>query len=106
MDVDGGEIDLDLLPALSVLLEERNVTWAAQRLGITQSSLSAKLAKLRRALGDPLLVPAAEGRGMILTARAAALQAPWPPPSPRCARRSARPRRSSRPAAAGRSASP
>ena len=76
MDVDGNEIDLNLLPALSVLLEERNVTWAAQRLGLSQSALSAKLARLRRTMNDPLLVPAAEGRGMILSPRAASLREP------------------------------
>lgn len=76
MNVDGSEVDLDLLPALSVLLEERNVTWAAQRLAVSQSALSAKLARLRRAMNDPLLVPAVEGRGMVLTPRAAGLQAP------------------------------
>ena len=76
MEVDGSKVDLDLLPVLSVLLEERNVTWAAQRLGVRQSSLSSQLARLRRALGDPLLVPAVEGRGMVLTPRATALQAP------------------------------
>ena len=76
MDIDGSDVDLDLLPMLSVLLEERNVTWAAQRLGLSQSALSARLARLRRALNDPLLVPATEGRGMVLTPRAATMQAP------------------------------
>lgn len=76
MDINGSEVDLDLLPALNVLLEECNVTWAAQRLGLSQSALSAKLARLRRAMNDPLLVPTIEGRGMVLTPRAVALQAP------------------------------
>lgn len=50
------KINLNLLVALQVLLEERNVTRAAQRLHITQSALSKSLAQLRQLLGDPLLV--------------------------------------------------
>jgi DNA-binding transcriptional LysR family regulator len=49
-------LDPGQLVALNALLEEGNVTRAAQRLGITQSSMSHRLAQLRRALGDPLFV--------------------------------------------------
>src|SRR6516165_7336171 len=66
--------DLDLLLALDVLLRERHVTRAAARLGVTQSAVSQKLARLRSFFGDPLLVA---GRpAMVLTARAQALQSP------------------------------
>jgi DNA-binding transcriptional LysR family regulator len=48
--------DLSLLPSLDALLHERSVTKAAARLGLSQPSLSAALARLRRHYGDPLLV--------------------------------------------------
>ncbi|PWC39495.1 LysR family transcriptional regulator [Azospirillum sp. TSO35-2] len=69
-------IDLNLLVSLDTLLGELNVTRAAHKLGISQSALSAQLARLRALFGDPLLVPAGTGRGMIATARALDLQAP------------------------------
>lgn len=65
------KIDLNLLESLHVLLSERNVTYAAAKLGITQPALSAQLKKLRAAFDDPLLVKAESGRGMVLTPRAA-----------------------------------
>lgn len=66
------DLDLNLLVVLDVLLEERHVTRAAARLGTTQSTLSSALARLREALGDPLLVRTA--RGMIPTPRAMEMQ--------------------------------
>jgi DNA-binding transcriptional LysR family regulator len=48
-------LDLNLLVALNALLEERNVTRAGQRLGLSQPSTSALLARLRRHFGDDLL---------------------------------------------------
>ena len=39
--------DLNLLVAYEVLLEERSVTRAAQRLNVTQSAMSASLKRLR-----------------------------------------------------------
>lgn len=68
--------DLKLLVALDVLLEHGNVTRAAQQLGISQPALSAQLARLRDFVGDPLLIPARGGRGMVLTAQASAMKAP------------------------------
>ncbi|WP_227519996.1 LysR family transcriptional regulator [Mangrovitalea sediminis] len=68
--------DLGLLVSLSVLLEEANVTRAAERLHMTQPALSAQLSRLRRLFDDPLLIPASSGRGMVLTARAQALRDP------------------------------
>ena len=66
--------DLALLPALDALLTEGNVTRAAERLGISQPAVSAKLARLRDLTGDPLLVPSGKGRGMVLTPRGMAMR--------------------------------
>ncbi|MBO9519107.1 MAG: LysR family transcriptional regulator [Porphyrobacter sp.] len=59
------KFDLNLLVALDVLIEERNVTRAAQRLNVTQSAMSASLKRLREALGDPILVQ--HGKAMMPT---------------------------------------
>jgi DNA-binding transcriptional LysR family regulator len=64
--------DLNLLVVLDVLLAERNVTRAAQRLGLSQSAVSNALSRLRTALGDGVLVRAANG--MVATPRAMSLQ--------------------------------
>lgn len=69
-------VDLNLLVALDVLIEECNVTRAAKRLHLSQSSVSAQLARLRTLFADPLLMPAESGRGMTPTARALALAEP------------------------------
>lgn len=55
------ELDPSHYAALLALLEERHVTRAAVRLGLTQSSASHRLKVLREALRDPLLVRGAEG---------------------------------------------
>jgi DNA-binding transcriptional LysR family regulator len=49
-------VDLNLLTSLDVLLEEKNVTRAARRLGVSQPAVSHNLRRLRELLGDPLLV--------------------------------------------------
>lgn len=67
-------IEIAELPALVALLEERHVTRAAERLGITQSSMSHRLHALRTQLGDELLVRARDG--YVLTPRAQALLPP------------------------------
>ena len=67
-------VDLNLLIALDVLLEERNVTRAADRLGLTQSAVSRILARLRQAFDDPLFVRTS--RGLAPTQRASAIAAP------------------------------
>lgn len=46
--------DLNLLPVFVALMEERSVTRAAERLGITQPALSNALTRLRALLLDPL----------------------------------------------------
>ncbi|HEU4408847.1 MAG TPA: LysR family transcriptional regulator [Polyangiaceae bacterium] len=66
--------DINLLVALDVLLRERHVTRAARRLGLTQSAMSQRLARLRSFFGDPLLVQA--GASLALTPRAEAMAAP------------------------------
>lgn len=54
-------IDLNLLPVFVALLETRNVSRAAERLGVTQPAVSNALARLRTALGDELFVRGAGG---------------------------------------------
>ena len=44
-----------MLVTLDALLQEKNVTRAARRLGVTQPSVSAALSRLRRHFGDELL---------------------------------------------------
>lgn len=67
-------LDINLLLTLDVLLAEHNVTRAAQRLSLSQPSVSVHLAKLREIFGDPLLLPGP--RGMRPTARADELREP------------------------------
>lgn len=68
------DIDLNLLVALDVLMQERSVSRAAGRMGITQSAMSNVLRRLRSALDDDLLVRS--GHGMRPTARAIELEGP------------------------------
>ena len=63
---------ISLLPALDALLDEASVTRAAQRLHVSPPAMSRTLTRLRELLHDPLLVRA--GRGLVLTARGAALK--------------------------------
>jgi len=55
-EIDLRRFDLNLLAVFEILMDERSVTRAAQRLGRTQSAVSHALARLRRQLGDPLLI--------------------------------------------------
>lgn len=64
-------VDLNLLAALDILLQERSVTAAARRMGLSISAMSRTLSRLREALGDPLLVPS--GRAMVPTPHAEAI---------------------------------
>ncbi|HJL15024.1 MAG TPA: LysR family transcriptional regulator, partial [Sandaracinaceae bacterium LLY-WYZ-13_1] len=66
--------DLNLLVALDALLEDRSVTRAARRVGLSQPAMSHALARLRTELGDPVLVRA--GRAMRPTPRAERLREP------------------------------
>lgn len=67
-------VDIDLLLALDALLAESNVTRAAKRLNLQQPALSARLNRLRAIFSDRLFVPAPNGRGVLPTPRALALQ--------------------------------
>ena len=61
-------LDLNLLKAFSVLMDERNVSKAAERLAITQPAMSGVLARLRDSFDDPLFVRVQ--RGVVPTNRA------------------------------------
>lgn len=63
-----GRLDLNLISALVVLIEERSTVKAARRLHLAQSTVSGTLARLRHVFGDPLLVR--NGRELEPTARA------------------------------------
>lgn len=51
-------VDMNLLLPLQALLRERSVTKAAAQIGMSQPAMSSALKRLRRVLGDPLLVRA------------------------------------------------
>lgn len=72
LDLSG--VNTNLILSLRALLRERNVTLAARKVGLSQSSMSHALARLRGQLNDPLLV--AVGRKMVLTERAQRLIEP------------------------------
>jgi DNA-binding transcriptional LysR family regulator len=72
--INGKRLDINLLVTLDVLLSEHNVTRAAQRLNLSQPSVSVHLAKLREAFDGPLLLPGP--RGMLPTAKADELREP------------------------------
>jgi len=67
-----GRTDLNLLVALQVLLEERSVSKAAERLFVTQSAMSKTLRRLRELLDDPLFTRSSAG--MLPTPRALELE--------------------------------
>ncbi|KAF1067273.1 MAG: HTH-type transcriptional regulator SyrM 1 [Pseudomonas citronellolis] len=67
-------LDLNLLRALDALLEECNVTRAAERLSLTQPAVSGMLMRLRESFDDPLFIRAQ--RGLVPTPRALALAQP------------------------------
>jgi DNA-binding transcriptional LysR family regulator len=64
--------DLNLLPALAVLLEERSISGAAARHHLSQPAMSRVLQRLRATFNDDLLVRTR--RGYALTTRAQRLQ--------------------------------
>ncbi|MFF5436985.1 LysR family transcriptional regulator [Streptomyces achromogenes] len=66
-------LDLNLLVALDVLLEEESVRGAARRLHLSEPAMSRTLGRIRKALGDPVLVRA--GRRMVPTPHALAVRA-------------------------------
>lgn len=75
-------VNLNLLVPLLALLEERSVTRAAERIGLSQPAMSHALARMRRLLGDDLLVrkgnevtPTPRGLELIAPLRATLRQA-------------------------------
>lgn len=66
--------ELGLMVVFETLMQERNVTHAAARLGLSQPATSAALRRLRDLAGDPLFLRT--GRGLRPTARALALIGP------------------------------
>lgn len=71
MSISIASLDLNLLLMLHTVLTERSVARAARRLHVTPSAISNGLARLRSALGDPLVTR--HGRGIVPTPRALAL---------------------------------
>lgn len=67
-------VDLNLLSAFLVLMEEQSVTRAAERLFITQPAMSVKLNRLRELFDDPLFVRTQ--KGYVPTLKALELVAP------------------------------
>ena len=67
-------LDFNLLKALDALLDERNVTRAAARLGLTQPAVSGMLTRLRENFVDPLFIRSQ--RGIVPTPRALELAGP------------------------------
>ncbi|MER5688168.1 LysR family transcriptional regulator [Streptomyces sp. NPDC002205] len=67
-------VNLNLLVPLLALLEECSVTKAAERVGLSQPAMSHALTRMRRLLGDDLVVR--QGTGVTLTPRALELIAP------------------------------
>ncbi|WP_437657388.1 LysR family transcriptional regulator [Sorangium sp. So ce1182] len=61
-------VDTHLVVALHALLQEKSVTRAARRVGVTQPSMSHALSRLRAHFEDPLLIQV--GRQMTLSERA------------------------------------
>jgi DNA-binding transcriptional LysR family regulator len=64
--------DFNLLLTLDAVLAEGSVARAAKRLRLSPSAMSRALARLRKTIGDPLLVRA--GRGLVTTPRALELR--------------------------------
>lgn len=67
-------VDLNLLVVLEALIEERGVRRAGERIGLSQSATSHALDRLRKLLGDEILVRTTTG--MEPTARALSLVGP------------------------------
>lgn len=67
-------VDLNLLVVLNALLEERHVTRAGRKVGLSQPATSNALKRIRKWLDDPLLTRV--GSQMELTPKAVALRDP------------------------------
>src|SRR5437868_12441628 len=69
-----GAIDLNLLVVFDSVMQERNVTRAGQRLGLSQPAMSHALTRLRYMLKDDLFIRSP--KGMLPTPRAEQLALP------------------------------
>jgi DNA-binding transcriptional LysR family regulator len=69
-----GAFDLNLLIVFDAVMQERSVTRAGQRIGLSQPAMSHALGRLRHMLKDELFIRAPEG--MVPTPRAEALAQP------------------------------
>jgi len=67
-------LDLNLLLIFDALMQEKNVSRAAERVFLSQSAMSNALKRLREMFDDPILVRGA--KGMQATPRALALETP------------------------------
>jgi DNA-binding transcriptional LysR family regulator len=63
------QIDLNLLIAFAVIAEERSITRASSRLGLSQPAVSRALQRARVALQDELLVRSSSGFELTLRGR-------------------------------------
>src|ERR1700741_2045036 len=72
--VELGAIDLNLLVVFDAVMQERNVTRAGQRLGLSQPAMSHALTRLRYMLKDDLFIRSP--KGMLPTPRAEELAMP------------------------------
>jgi DNA-binding transcriptional LysR family regulator len=72
--LNNADLDLNLLPVFETLVRLRNVSRAAEELGMSQSTVSHALKRLRAFFGDPLFLKT--GSGMQPTPRALQLLAP------------------------------
>src|SRR5260221_9382431 len=69
-----GAFDLNLLIVFDAVMQERSVTRAGQRIGLSQPAMSHALGRLRHMLKDELFIRAPDG--MVPTPRAEALAQP------------------------------
>lgn len=66
------KIDVNLLVVAHAILQEKNLTRAGERIGMSQPAVSGALARLRQQYGDPLLVRS--GRTFELTDKAQSIK--------------------------------
>lgn len=71
---DLADIDLNLLVSLDAILSTRSVTTAATKIGLSKPAMSHALNRIRRLLGDEILVRS--GKDWVLTERARSLEQP------------------------------
>jgi DNA-binding transcriptional LysR family regulator len=67
------QFDANLLFALDALLENGSVTGAAERMGVSVPAMSRTLVRIRKLIGDPIMVQA--GRGLVATPKALEMRA-------------------------------